>query len=216
MSGGSERKHQNSEEENIYYEYLAQSLRLARKSAGYTQMEMAELTGYSVQQIRRFEQKKPSDGKEKSPIPSYVVAKYARECEMDPGELIRRWTDESNVSNPYYLRAEQSQKEKLKLLRKEEKELVAYLRNSVQSVAEEIPAVLLRNFSREDYELLYCLHRIREENGKADTLIRSLIYDMYMRCTQDHPGVKETITEDLREDITVRIEGLEDTEMPDD
>lgn len=196
------KRHKPTDDEKDFYIKTASKIGDVRYKAGITQKRMAEVCGYSAQQIRSFENEQGEDSV--VAIPAYVLAKYAEACDITVDEIINNWKVGRKMT-AYARRKQEKAKEeevrdaaRIKRLKPEELVLVSKLRTEIGDVGAVSAAELLCTVCKEDLDLLYCIIIIEEmENRKYSGVIKALRSQIYSLYEAIGAGSSFNLTPDL-------------------
>lgn len=185
-------RHKQSEDEREFYRTLGESLRSEREKASVTQSRIGKEIGFSAQQVRKFESGE-------TPIPSYVMIKYADFLRISLEELVAGWADDQTRS-VYKEILSQKEGQGIKRLTDAERALISWLRIDFNKIGSMKPAELLFYLKKKDLDLIYCMKLLETaEEDRVQEIAKALrkqIYELYMLHGNDEKG-SAGITENL-------------------
>lgn len=185
-------RHKQSEDEREFYRTLGESLRSEREKASVTQSRIGKEIGFSAQQVRKFESGE-------TPIPSYVMIKYADFLRISLEELVAGWAD-ARTRSEYKKILAQNEGKKIRRLTDTERALIIQLRIEHNRIGSMKPADLLFYLKKKDLDLIYCMKLLETaEEDRVQEIAKALrkeIYELYMLHGNDPKGHR-SVTKNL-------------------
>ena len=185
-------RHKQTSDEKGFYKTLGAAMRDARERNNCTQSKIGKLSGFSAQQIRKFESGEVA-------IPSYVMMKYAQVFCVASEELCANWAD-AKTRSLYERILTQNERQKIKRFTDAERVLITRLRIEHNKIGSMQPAELLLYLKKRDLDLIYCIKALETADDlRVMNIVKSLreqIYELYMLHVNDPKG-RPNITEGL-------------------